>query len=335
MSKLHQTAPARLLMALGAAIASSAVATIPAQAFFVPSQTYSFTQGFDGYFGSTNGSGTGASATIDWTFEDTADGFLGLTLDIKNTTSGSSLMDGFTTGDADTSKLVAFGFDWTGGDFRDLLSVEEYDGGSYFANLLDSSTTKAKDRTLGGGGGFNTAFDLGISSEDSLKAGGSPQDALAEGQSTSVTFKLDLTGRQWKNWLGSSTYTAEDVGSFFQSSFESGTFRAAARFKDVGDNGDSDKLFGGILPEPVAETPVDETPVDETPVDDTPVDEAPVDNTPADEPDGGTTGGGGDEGDVWATPVPAAPAPVGVPEPSMAIALLGLLGFSASRRRHS
>jgi hypothetical protein len=331
MSKLHQTAPARLLMALGVAIASSTVASVPAQAFFVPSQTYSFTQGFDGYFGSTNGNGTGASATIDWTFEDTADGFLGLTLDITNTTSGSSLIDGFTTGSADTSKLVAFGFDWTGGDFSDLFSVEDYSGGSYFANLLDSSTTKAKDRTLGGGGGFNTAFDLGISSEDSLKAGGSPQDALAEGQSTSVTFKLDLTSRKWTNWLGSSTYTAENVGSFFQSSFESGDFRAAARFKDVGDNSDSDKLFGGILPESVAETPVDETPVDETPVDETPVDETPVPETP----DGGTTGGGGDDGDVWATPVPEVPAPVGVPEPSMAIALLGLLGFSASRRRHS
>jgi hypothetical protein len=336
MSMIRQTTSTSLLASLGIAIASSTMASLPAQA-------YSFTQGFDGYFGSTNGNGTGSSATIGWTFSDTADGFLGLTLDIANTTNGTSLVDGFTTGTDSTSKLMAFGFDSVSGNMLDLFSIESYTGNNYFANLLlptvttrtrrgvTTTTTNYDNLNIQGNSQYGDSygdFDFGISNSDDLMGNGKPTRALSQGQSTSVSFKLNLNDSQWTSLLGTTSYTSAEVGNYFKTQFDGGDFRAAARFKEVGKN-NSDKLFGGILPEAIDETPVDETPVDETPVDETPVDETPVDGTP---------GGGGNEGDgdIWSTPVSdPTPTPVGVPEPSSVLALMGLMGFSASRRRKS
>ncbi|MDB9313652.1 PEP-CTERM sorting domain-containing protein [Spirulina sp. CS-785/01] len=221
---------------------------VTASIFAVPAQA--FTLGYNGYFGSTNDPATGASATIDFSFTDQADGSISMELLLTNTTEKSEMGEALTTAGATDSKFLSAGLDWSGGDLYSYLDVQEVTLGSpAFDELVrnDSSLkggTSSSTAINGDGWGDvslnSKTFDIGLITNKNLSAGGSPKDGLDAGASETVTFNLAATNFD----------NASALEQWFKDGFvEDGYLSTAARFKDVNAGAGSDKLMGGNVQE--------------------------------------------------------------------------------------
>lgn len=242
-----KTAPnflGRVLGAISLATAGALTLGLPAEAFTI---------GYNGYFGSTNDPATGASATVDFTFTDNADGTIGLELLLTNTTGQADMTEGLTTDGATESEFLAIGLDFADGDLADKLNIVSYSlGNPAFDELVydDSSLrggTSSSTAVDGQGWGDvnlnDITFDIGLVTSRTILSTGNPRDGLNAGQSETVTFTLDPT--EFVN-------AVELEQWFVDGLVENGYITTAARFKAVnGDNidGGSDKLLGGNLNE--------------------------------------------------------------------------------------
>ena len=202
----------------GLAIASSLLTATQAQAFSLSAHPD---------YGTTNGIGTGATATLDFNFADSAAGVL-LNLGITNTTGTQA-----TAGGATNSSLVAVAFDVLNGV---NASVQSTAGSTFtqFWNGVDIS-------------GLHNGFDYGISTPRNSFNGGNANAGLYKNQSTLVSFLL----------RGTSSLTAAQTESAFLTGFQNGTLSAGVRFQQVAGSavGTSDKVMAGV---PVASEPVPE-----------------------------------------------------------------------------
>jgi hypothetical protein len=189
-------------------------------------------------FGSTNDP-TGATAEVDLDFADLVFGQVELTFTIKNTTVGPV-----------DSKLMGIGFDLADGDLADLFGITNdsgYNGNSFFNTLVfDDSSIKGQAKDLDGNTTLNfnaTTFDIGIANKSTLMGSGSPNSALAEGGTTTVTLTLPGTS------TSGTGYNAAILESALTTAVNDGKFNTAARFKAISGGGgaDSDKLVGGCI----------------------------------------------------------------------------------------
>ena len=258
----------RNILATAVALGSATVAT----AAFSPSAA-AFTLTYDSYFGSTNTPGTGASAQVDFTFTDQADGSVLLTLDVENTTGGGSLFNqaqyntdlssdlssgdaGYVnTGESVKATFTGFGFDLTS-DF-DAIDFDYLSGGNdFFGNFYDGNSFLSGNASGVDGGGITNGqrFDigLGLKGNDARGIGdqGNVSSGLKAGMSTTLQFSL----------TSSNALDAAALEQALENAFQTNSLAAGARFKQT-DNGGSDKLGGGILvaspiPEPEPPKPV-------------------------------------------------------------------------------
>lgn len=225
-----------LSAAVGLAIASSIFASKPAEAF---------TLSINPQYGSTNMNsagviGTGATATLDFNFQQSGNNVL-LNLTMANTTNGTAGMK------ATGSTLVGAAFDLISG-----VKVSQYTGSGGFTQLWTAASGDSYDTpSLSGnaqlGNGAVKAFGnygVGVSPVRNSFNGGNPTTGLTAGLPP-ITVQFLLT---------STTGAALDkatVDSLFKAGFTNGTLNAAGRFQQVtGVNGfTSDKVMGGILSE--------------------------------------------------------------------------------------
>ncbi|ASC69332.1 hypothetical protein XM38_002590 [Halomicronema hongdechloris C2206] len=241
-----------------------------------PAQAFSLF--FDATTGSTNNTPTGASGRVDFTFTDLDADTIGIQLDIFNTTDAITGGAGATE-----SKFMGFGFKFQDTSLTDLgLNTDSatFTGSEYFSNLLlkdaltladditavgsnsdisvvGTSAGGGKGKGKGKGGGGSQAlslggnidgisldnFDLVISNKDDFKGSGSPQSALAAGQSSTVAFTLNAVLNQQNERV-----TASELEDVLTNAFKNGDILAAARFKDVNAGEGSDKLLGEFDP---------------------------------------------------------------------------------------
>ena len=201
----------------GLAIASSLLTATQAQAFSLSVAPQ---------YGTTNGIGTGATATLDFNFVQSGADLL-LNLGITNTTGTQA-----TAGGATNSSLVAVAFDVFSGV---SASVQSTAGSTFtqFWNNVDIS-------------GLHNGFDYGISTPRNNFNGGNANGGLYKNQSTLVSFLL--TG---------SSLSAAQAESAFLTGFQNGTLKAGVRFQQVAGSsvGTSDKVMAGVSAdaEPVPE----------------------------------------------------------------------------------
>lgn len=168
----------------------------------------------DGSLFSTNSPATGSTAKLDFSFAQSGSD-VDLTVATENTTGSATFGSGATE-----SRLMGFAF-----ETPDLVSLVSFTGSTIFSELLTN------DGSVNGGPFNSIIFDLGAGNKSSLLGGGNPNGALAQGSSTSVTFKL--------SGLGESA-----MASAFETGFSSGSLELGLRFKAVNGSGaDSDKLL--------------------------------------------------------------------------------------------
>ncbi|WP_204103100.1 MULTISPECIES: hypothetical protein [Spirulina sp. CCY15215] len=236
---------------LGKVLGAISFATLGTLTLGLPAEA--FTIGYNGYFGSTNDPATGASATVDFTFTDLADGKIKMELFLTNTTGQANMTEGLLTDGATESEFLAVGFDFANGNLADKLNVVSYSLGSpAFDRLVYNDTsltggTSSSTAINGDGWGNislnNISFDIGLVTTNNLLSGGSPRDGLNAGQSETVTFNLAPTD----------FVNAAELEQWFIDGFvENGYLKTAARFKAVDGtniNDGSDKLMGGNLEE--------------------------------------------------------------------------------------
>lgn len=242
-----------------------------------PAQAFSLF--FDATTGSTNSTPTGASGRVDFTFTDLDADTIGVQLNIVNTTDATtggagateSKFMGFGFKFQDTS-LADLGLDadsatFTGSEYfanlllKDSLALADditADGSNSNILVVDTSSGggKGKGKGKGGGGGSQDLslggningvsldnFDLVVSNKSDFKGSGSPQAALAEGQSSTVAFTLSALLNQQNEQV-----TASELEDVMANAFKNGDILAAARFKDVNAGEGSDKLLGEFDP---------------------------------------------------------------------------------------
>ena len=200
----------------GLALASSALTATPAEAFSLSA---------DPQFGTTNGIGTGATATLNFNFVDSAAGVL-LNLGIVNTTGTYA-----TAGGATNSSLVAVAFDVLDGFSASLSSA----AGSTFTQFWSGVDIS----------GLHNGFDYGISTPRNSFNGGNANGGLYKNDSTTVSFLLGGTG----------SMTAAQTESAFLAGFKNGSLSAGVRFQQVAGSavGTSDKVMAGLISEPTSE----------------------------------------------------------------------------------
>lgn len=236
-----------LSAAAGLAIASSMLASNPAQAF---------TLSINPQYGSTNKNasgviGTGATASLDFDFEQSGNN-VWLNLTMTNTTNGTAGMG------ATGSTLVGTAFDLISG-----VKVSQYVGSGGFTKLWTAAAGDSYDTPslsgnaqLGNGGikAFGN-FAVGASPERNSFNGGNPTSGLTAGNSTIVKFLLTST-------TTGTALNAASVESLFQAGFTSGSLNAAGRFQQVtgaGSDFTSDKVFaGGVTADPGSSAAVPE-----------------------------------------------------------------------------
>ncbi len=178
-------------------------------------QAATFTLDFGANSISSNTPATGASASIDWTFADSAGDIL-VTLNITNTTGQTIFGSGATS-----SVLTAFGFDLLSGY---SYIVGSFVGGTYLDTLILGADAQPFD-TLDFAAADNSNYN-----------GGNANGALPEPFSDTVSFKLD------------STQNAAQAFAAFLAGFNQNGLDAAVRFQQVtGPNdyngAESDKLL--------------------------------------------------------------------------------------------
>jgi len=202
----------------GLAIASSLLTATPAQAFSLSVAPQ---------YGTTNGIGTGATATLDFNVVQSGADLL-LNLGITNTTGTQA-----TAGGATNSSLVGVAFDVLSGV---SASVKSTTAGSTFTKFWQNVDIS----------GLHNGFDYGISTPRKSFNGGNANGGLYKNQSTLVSFLL--TG---------SSLSAAQAESAFLTGFQNGTLKAGVRFQQVDGSrvGDSDKVMAGVSAdaEPVPE----------------------------------------------------------------------------------
>lgn len=216
--KTNFAPPLTACIATGLAIASSLLTATQAQAFALS---------VDPQYGTTNGIGTGATATLDFNIVQSGADLL-LNLGITNTTGTKA-----TAGGATDSSLVGVAFDVLSGVTASVKST----AGSNFTSFWENVDIS----------GLHDGFDYGISTPRNSFEGGNANTGLSKNQSTFVSFLL--TG---------SSLSAEQAQSAFLTGFQNGTLKAGVRFQQVsGSNiGTSDKVMAGVsadaeaVPEP-------------------------------------------------------------------------------------
>lgn len=203
--------------------------------FLAPGAAQAFTYSFDSTSQSSNSPATGASAFVDFEFNDVDASTVELKLTITNTT---GQIPAFGAG-ATSSKLTGIGFDLLGG-----LSVV---GGSFtHTGYLDTFLTNAS---------FSPFPRLGVAIADNNNfLGGNANDALSEGVTTMARFQL--TGFEPGK-------TATDLESAFYQALSEGVLNIGARFQQVNAGEGSDKLSGGTISEPSEEEDEDNVEVPE------------------------------------------------------------------------
>lgn len=198
---------------------SSAIAVLAVIALGVSTNTAdaSFVRVFDPFFGSSNSPATGATARMELVFADVGGDVL-LTLNITNTTGSVTSLFGTSTAGATQSKLTGVAFDLP---VSVTVIAGSYIGSTYFPELLAGVSMPPFD-----------VFDTAVADNTNF-LGGSPNGALSQGLSTSVSLKFDttLTAAQLE------TAWANDA-----------SLRYGARFMDVNAGQGSDKLLGGSPP---------------------------------------------------------------------------------------
>ncbi|MEG3926936.1 PEP-CTERM sorting domain-containing protein [Microcoleus sp. D3_18a_C4] len=206
------------LATAGLAIASSLLTATQAQAFSLSVAPE---------YGTTNGIGTGATATLDFNFVQSGADLL-LNLGITNTTGTKT-----TAGGATDSSLVGVAFDVLSGVSASVQSTSGSSFTSFWQNVEISGLQK-------------DGFDYGISTPRQEFEGGKVKGGLYKNESTLVSFLL--TG---------SSLSAAQAESAFLTGFQNGTLKAGVRFQDVSGSrvGDSDKVMAGVSAdaEPVPE----------------------------------------------------------------------------------
>ena len=210
---------------------------------FASSAPASIHVAFDPFFGSTNSPATGATGTATFSFMD-MDGDVQVSVLIENTTNtvntlfnttgGLLSVEGgtpFANAGATASKLTAVLFDIPSLMSQVSFFANSFDGDADNDGLVYFNVLLTPANLPGGGFGL---FDAGISDNDNIE-GGNANNALPEGLSTLVSFKLDtaLNAMEFENaW-------AMELG-----------IRYAARFMQVNAGAGSDKIGGGPLPNP-------------------------------------------------------------------------------------
>lgn len=191
----------------------AAIGMTIASSAFLPAQAFSLF--LDPEFGSTEN--TGSKAQLDFNFVQSGNDVL-LNLGITNATNGTGGLK------ATQATLVGLAFDLTPN-----LKVASYSAG-------DSGFTKLwSNAELNPYG----SFTVGISPQRNSFAGGNPRDGLGAGSSTNVSFRL--TGQGLK---------AAEVEQTIYAGINSGSLRAVGRFQQVNAGGGSDKVLGGVRPDP-------------------------------------------------------------------------------------
>ncbi len=215
-----------------------------------PSASASLRLNFDAYYGSTNNPATGASAQVDMTFSDLANGNVQLDLNITNNTGDVDYQDLYgvdvSTSNATQSRFMGFGLDWTGGDIADVFNItaSDYTGTSQLGNLIfddNSINGSAGNGTMAGTSFNDITFDIGFGNKSTLMGNGKPNRALGAGESTQVSLILDPD----------SDMDADEIETLLGNALRDGELIAGARFKAVNGTGyGSDKIFGGLYEEP-------------------------------------------------------------------------------------
>jgi hypothetical protein len=198
-------------------LATLAVGLTTGAAVLMPASAQAFTFSFDSTSISSNSSATGASALVDFSFSDVESGIVQLDFTITNTTDVTDFGAGATE-----SKLTGFGF-----DLLDGLSVVN----NSFTNTgyLDTFLTDVS---------FNPFPSLDVAFADNGNfLGGGPNGALAQGQTTTASIQLSLSGAGNAAQLENAFFTALSEGSM----------NIGARFQAVNAGSGSDKLLGGTI----------------------------------------------------------------------------------------
>ncbi|MCW6034705.1 PEP-CTERM sorting domain-containing protein [Spirulina subsalsa FACHB-351] len=203
--------------------AISAGVAIAASTFFAATPADAFTMKFDPSFGTTSDY-TGSLGELKFDFVDSGNGGVSILMTVANTTPsdiGSTLV-GWTFDTLDWMDSLAWSYDNMGTDFTLVFEDPSYQP-------------------------FGT-FDFGVRSEGGNNrsfSGGKPTAGLREGESAQVAFTFSNVGK-----------SASELESLFASAYESGQLRAAARFQQVGVNGEeSDKVLAGYFQETIPPEP--------------------------------------------------------------------------------
>lgn len=213
------------LMNSGLLIAGAAVAA----ATLLPNAAQAFTVNFGANSASSNNPATGSSATIDFNFTDVMGG-VKLDLSVINTT---GQITPFGAG-ATESSLVRFVFDIPD-EVTNVTSLNL--GGIFTSFLFDSNNIQEQPFSNNGVnfGAFNGGFDVEIA------RGGNPNNALTEGNSTTVSLLLTsaLNASSLEQLFFDGIFADDPTDS-------EEALRVATRFQAVeggGNNGASDKLL--------------------------------------------------------------------------------------------
>ncbi|MEG4997566.1 PEP-CTERM sorting domain-containing protein [Microcoleus sp. B4-D4] len=200
---------------------------VVASSLLTATQAQAFSLSVAPEYGTTNGIGTGATATLDFNFVQSGADLL-LNLGITNTTGTKT-----TAGGATNSSLVGVAFDVLSGVNASVKST----AGSTFTAFWQNVEIKGLQKD---------GFDYGISTPRKEFNGGNANGGLYKNQSTLVSFLL--TG---------SSLSASQAENAFLTGFQNGTLKAGVRFQQVdGSNvGTSDKVMAGVSAdaEPVPE----------------------------------------------------------------------------------
>lgn len=200
---------------------------VVASSLLTATQAQAFSLSVAPEYGTTNGIGTGATATLDFNFVQSGADLL-LNLGITNTTGTQA-----TAGGATNSSLVAVAFDVLTGVSASVKSTAEGSTFTKFWQNVDIS-------------GLHNGFDYGISIPRKEFEGGNANEGLYKNQSTLVSF-----------FLTGSSLSAAQAESAFLTGFQNGTLKAGVRFQQVSGSkvGDSDKVMAGVSAdaEPVPE----------------------------------------------------------------------------------
>ncbi|MGB7894489.1 MAG: PEP-CTERM sorting domain-containing protein [Microcoleus sp.] len=200
---------------------------VVASSLLTATQAQAFSLSVAPEYGTTNGIGTGATATLDFNFVQSGADLL-LNLGITNTTGTKT-----TAGGATNSSLVGVAFDVLSGVNASVKST----AGSTFTAFWQNVEIKGLQKD---------GFDYGISTPRKEFDGGNANEGLYKNQSTLVSFLL--TG---------SSLSAAQAENAFLTGFQNGTLKAGVRFQQVaGSNvGKSDKVMAGVSAdaEPVPE----------------------------------------------------------------------------------